>query len=193
MSSPEKDINVNSYQRLFQTNSIDPKHYCTCSKTKCLKKYCECLSNNQYCYNCNCIDCHNKPTLQKKNLNGEKIIVTCTCTKSNCNKKYCECYKIGEKCNDNCRCIHCLNNDNVSVDDRINQKKINYEEYTMERISILIKNQQIYIDIQPIYINQFSLDDLNGEKAVEAFVPVGAGSFIKGELKDTDEIIISIG
>ena len=38
-----------------------------------------------------------------------------------------------------------------------------------------------------------TLDDLNGEKAVEAFVPVGAGSFIKGELKETDEIIISIG
>ena len=38
-----------------------------------------------------------------------------------------------------------------------------------------------------------TLDDLKGEKAVEAFVPVGAGSFIKGELKDTDEIIISIG
>ena len=38
-----------------------------------------------------------------------------------------------------------------------------------------------------------TLDDLNGEKTVEAFVPVGAGSFIKGELKDTDEIIISIG
>ena len=38
-----------------------------------------------------------------------------------------------------------------------------------------------------------TLDDLNGEKAVEAFVPVGAGSFVKGELKDTDEIIVSIG
>ena len=38
-----------------------------------------------------------------------------------------------------------------------------------------------------------TIDDLNGEKAIEAFVPVGAGSFIKGELKDTDEIIISIG
>ena len=38
-----------------------------------------------------------------------------------------------------------------------------------------------------------TLDDLNGEKAVEAFVPVGAGSFIKGELKSTDEIIVSIG
>ena len=39
---------------------------CSCSKTKCIKKYCECLSNNQYCYNCNCIDCHNKPDYTKK-------------------------------------------------------------------------------------------------------------------------------
>ena len=137
---------------------------CSCSKTKCIKKYCECLSNNQYCYNCNCVDCHNKPNLQKKNLYGEKELVTCTCTKSNCNKKYCECYKMGEKCNDNCRCINCLNNDNISIDDKIIKKQINYEEFTMERISILIENKKIYIDIQPIYINQFSLDDLNGEK-----------------------------
>jgi hypothetical protein len=71
---------------------------------------------------------------------------------------------MGEKCNDNCRCINCLNNDNISIDDKIIKKQINYEEFTMERISILIENKKIYIDIQPIYINQFSLDDLNREK-----------------------------
>lgn len=38
-----------------------------------------------------------------------------------------------------------------------------------------------------------TLDDIEGKEAVEAFVPVGAGSFIKGELKSTDEIIVSIG
>ena len=38
-----------------------------------------------------------------------------------------------------------------------------------------------------------TLDDLEGKDSVEAFVPVGAGSFIKGELKSTDEIIVSIG
>ena len=31
-----------------------------------------------------------------------------------------------------------------------------------------------------------TLDDLEGKDSVEAFVPVGAGSFIKGELKNTD-------
>lgn len=38
-----------------------------------------------------------------------------------------------------------------------------------------------------------TLDDLKGKDSVEAFVPVGAGSFIKGELKNTDEVIVSIG
>ena len=64
-------------------------------------------------------------------------------------------------------------------------------------------NQQAELISQQIELIQASigevdalsntLDDLKGEKSVEAFVPVGAGSFIKGELKDTDEIIISIG
>ena len=95
----------------FENNNIQNLNkICSCSKTKCIKKYCECLSNNQYCFNCNCIDCKNKPNLTKKNIRDEKEILNCTCTKSNCNKKYCECYKIGEKCNDNCRCINCLNN-----------------------------------------------------------------------------------
>ena len=60
---------------------------------------------------------------------------------------------MGEKCNDNCRCINCLNNDNISIDDKIIKKQINYEEFTMERISILIENKKIYIDIQPLYFN----------------------------------------
>ena len=38
-----------------------------------------------------------------------------------------------------------------------------------------------------------TLDDIEGKESVEAFVPVGAGSFVKGELKSTDEIIVSIG
>ncbi len=38
-----------------------------------------------------------------------------------------------------------------------------------------------------------TLEDIEGKDSVEAFVPVGAGSFIKGELKSTDEIIVSIG
>ena len=38
-----------------------------------------------------------------------------------------------------------------------------------------------------------TLDDIEGKDSVEAFVPVGAGAFVKGELKNTDEVIVSIG
>jgi hypothetical protein len=138
----------------FENNNIQNLNkICSCSKTKCIKKYCECLSNNQYCFNCNCIDCKNKPNLTKKNIRDEKEILNCTCTKSNCNKKYCECYKIGEKCNDNCRCINCLNNYEIDKKNEEKKKKI-YHYFTMERISILIKNQNIFIDIQPIYFDE---------------------------------------
>ena len=139
----------------FQKNNIQNLNkLCSCSKTKCIKKYCECLSNNQYCFNCNCIDCKNKPNLIKKNLRDEKEMINCTCTKSNCNKKYCECYKIGEKCNDNCRCINCLNN--YEIEKKNEEKKTIYHYFTMERISILIENQNIFIDIQPVYFNEFN-------------------------------------
>jgi hypothetical protein len=47
-------------------------------------------------------------SLYKKDLFNKNI--GCTCSKSNCNKKYCECFKIGKKCDNNCRCIRCNNN-----------------------------------------------------------------------------------
>ena len=28
------------------------KPYCSCNKTKCIKKYCECFANNKLCTNC---------------------------------------------------------------------------------------------------------------------------------------------
>ena len=38
-----------------------------------------------------------------------------------------------------------------------------------------------------------TLQDIEGKEHVEAFVPIGAGSFVNSELKSTDEIIVSIG
>ena len=53
------------------------KYSCTCSKTKCIKKYCECFANGRLCIGCHCIDCLNKPIFQKneneinQNLNND--------------------------------------------------------------------------------------------------------------------------
>ena len=59
----------------------------------------------------------------------------------------------------------------------------------------LIQQQIELIQSSIAEVNALSdtIDDIEGKDSVEAFVPVGAGSFIKGELKSTDEIIVSIG
>ena len=107
----------------YETNEIffkKDKPCCSCTKTKCIKKYCECFANSKYCVDCLCQNCMNKLTelnpIQNSNTNNsiirfenEKDKVICTCTKSNCCKKYCECFKIGKKCSNKCRCLNCLN------------------------------------------------------------------------------------
>ena len=34
---------------------------CTCTKSKCLKLYCECFANSEFCNGCNCKGCFNNP------------------------------------------------------------------------------------------------------------------------------------
>ena len=84
---------------------------CSCTKTKCVKMYCQCYALNKPCVDCNCKDCLNKPSLYGDHSNKTYVKGgnCCTCTKTNCNKKYCECFKKGMKCSDECRCVNCRN------------------------------------------------------------------------------------
>ena len=118
-----------------QNNYIrkDSKIQCTCKKTKCIKKYCECYSNGLLCYNCKCENCENKPLyINNNNINNKKEeediielneneenkkLIICTCSKSGCNKNYCECFKAKVKCNNKCRCIKCLNKEEDEDED----------------------------------------------------------------------------
>ena len=49
------------------------KIHCTCKKTKCIKKYCECFSRNVYCFNCKCENCENKSFFEENNNNMNNI------------------------------------------------------------------------------------------------------------------------
>ena len=119
--------NKNIYIKNDSNNNLpNSRIHCTCKKTKCIKKYCECFSSGNLCHNCKCENCENKP-FYAENINNikkeendnvielneddndEKKIVICTCSKSGCNKNYCECFKTKVKCNNKCRCIKCLN------------------------------------------------------------------------------------
>lgn len=110
------------------TNSRKP---CNCTKSHCLKLYCECFAQGQLCQNCNCTNCMNnlafeeergraiKMTLERnptafhpKIGRGEgerKHTKGCNCKRSGCLKNYCECYEAKISCSDLCRCQGCRN------------------------------------------------------------------------------------
>lgn len=35
------------------------RKHCNCTKSQCLKLYCDCFANGEFCQNCNCKDCFN--------------------------------------------------------------------------------------------------------------------------------------
>ena len=157
------------------------KPCCSCNKTKCIKKYCECFANNKFCTNCLCLDCRNKDIfinalgIDNSEKNKNKDIIVCTCSKSGCNKKYCECYKEGLKCNIKCRCINCLNLPEEQLSKNINEKIISLDEsksesgkntsatkgegdgFNIQRISILINKSQTLINVEKLDKDEFNL------------------------------------
>ena len=64
---------------------IKNKPCCSCNKTKCIKKYCECFANNKFCQNCLCPDCRNSQKYMGEGIgennekNKNKEIIVCTC------------------------------------------------------------------------------------------------------------------
>lgn len=136
---------------------------CSCSKTQCNRKYCECYNMGRYCLDCNCKNCQNVPPKNVytnkhptgKSSENKKNKEVCTCTKSGCNKKYCECYKNGNKCSSLCRCIGCEN-----LEEDLKNKKVIYQCCLANSVSISKNN--IYIDeIKDGKITKNSNDEFN--------------------------------
>ena len=194
---PKKSESLESNTITLNNSFIQKdKLCCSCTKTKCIKKYCECYANKKYCKECNCQDCMNKIEHLNNNTNqfiNENEFIICTCSKSNCNKKYCECYKSGVKCNNKCRCVNCMNalekvifpiKEEFDNNNEINYKikknldnnivnKNNSEEknslrknfksnenlndnYKIQRISVFINKNQTMINVE-----KFSKEEMN--------------------------------
>lgn len=107
---------------------------CKCKKSRCLKLYCECFSNDGFCHpSCKCENCCNKEEfkelrelvrkeiLQKnpkafqkkfkkvKRKDGFLHSRGCNCKKTQCLKNYCECFSVGIGCSSLCKCVNCKN------------------------------------------------------------------------------------
>ncbi|CAD5232051.1 unnamed protein product [Bursaphelenchus xylophilus] len=111
---------------------------CNCTKSQCLKLYCDCFANGEFCLDCNCKDCHNnleheserskaikssldrnphafKPKIGVAAKVGKAADLErlhqkgCNCKKSNCLKNYCECYEAKVPCTERCKCNSCKN------------------------------------------------------------------------------------
>ena len=154
----------------FNEEKLKKKFSCNCKKSRCLKLYCDCFANEEYCVDCNCQSCSNvigneieikksfnevkdkNPVAMKFYLNEESSTIGCNCTKSNCLKKYCECFKANLKCTDNCRCRECdnrINDNNFSLkknNNIIKKKKKNlYLNFSFHKISILVDKDNIHV------------------------------------------------
>lgn len=120
---------------------------CNCTKSMCLKLYCDCFANGEFCLDCNCKDCHNnleheadrskaiklslernpnafKPKIGVKSgkVDAERLHQKgCHCKKSGCLKNYCECFEAKVPCTSRCKCQGCQNteSDRAIRSDRI--------------------------------------------------------------------------
>jgi len=114
---------------------VRPRKPCNCTKSQCLKLYCDCFANGEFCHNCNCNNCLNnlqneeerqksikqcldrnpnafKPKIGKNSVEGERRHNKgCNCKRSGCLKNYCECYEAKIPCSQYCKCVGCKNLD----------------------------------------------------------------------------------
>ncbi|XP_052841278.1 LOW QUALITY PROTEIN: protein lin-54 homolog [Drosophila gunungcola] len=109
------------------------RKHCNCSKSQCLKLYCDCFANGEFCQDCSCKDCFNnldyevererairscldrnpsafKPKITAPNSGDMRLHNKgCNCKRSGCLKNYCECYEAKIPCTSICKCVGCRN------------------------------------------------------------------------------------
>ena len=132
---------------------------CNCSKSNCLKKYCECYKAGLKCSSCcRCRICDNGKKIENnknKEVKNEKLLKN----RNNIDKNDYKGKKDAEK-----RTTINMEENNENINIKINNiekncsLKYKYDKYTFEKISILIQNSIISIQIYK-YLKTLNLND----------------------------------
>ncbi|XP_028161662.1 protein lin-54 homolog isoform X8 [Ostrinia furnacalis] len=136
LQEPTTPPTGSEYDVTIKSDFMRPRRACNCTKSQCLKLYCDCFANGEFCNRCNCNNCYNnlnyeelrqkairaclernpnafRPKIGKTKAGGPEIIRRhnkgCNCKRSGCLKNYCECYEAKIACTAMCKCFGCRN------------------------------------------------------------------------------------
>ena len=132
---------------------------CNCNKSNCLKKYCECYKAGLLCTGaCRCKICDNMGKVEKedKTINYEEKTEILTTQKNTISSK--EDSNIEEE--NISSVIVGENNENMKINknEDISDNKYNYDKYSFEKISVIIKKSKIYVKIYK-YLKTLNIND----------------------------------
>ncbi|CAG7831558.1 unnamed protein product [Allacma fusca] len=136
LGQQQQQGNYESFRSLLEPNGMRPRKPCNCTKSQCLKLYCDCFANGEFCHLCNCTNCFNNLTHEEDRQKAIKLVLErnpgafrpkigkssqsgeaherrhnkgCNCRRSGCLKNYCECYEAKIFCSGICKCTGCKN------------------------------------------------------------------------------------
>ncbi|NXK79805.1 MTL5 protein, partial [Amazona guildingii] len=146
-------VKMTSESLPFGSGVTKSKKPCNCTRSQCLKLYCDCFGNGDFCNNCNCKNCYNNqlheterfkaikacldrnpaaflPKIEKRKLREIKPHHNkgCNCKRSECLKNYCECFEAKIMCSSICKCIGCKNYEET-LDEKTQSNVLNYMDF----------------------------------------------------------------
>jgi hypothetical protein len=147
MNIPENNSACENGKELLETEKV----LCTCAKSNCTKKYCECYKSNQKCtYKCRCVNCKNgvkasfnvnvpesDNIINKESINKDNEIINNIVENNSVDKNEKINLGIGDK-----------NNKKINSRKSSNENNNENKNYQIQRVSVFINKYKTVIDVE---------------------------------------------